>query len=248
MGEQSVALITGGSRGIGRAIVERLAADGFYVLFTYAAQANKADEAIRAVEANGGKASAVRCDLGDLAQCEAVFAALDKLGLPLKVYVNNAAQYDVTPISAVTAELFDRTVAVNLRAPFFMSRLAAARLVNGGRIIYISSLSEHLASPMYVSYTASKSALRALVLAYAQELGPRGITVNALCPGMTDTDMSRQFTSVAPEMLQLTISKTALNRIGQPEDLANAVAMFAGPDSAWITAQVIDCSGGYGLM
>jgi 3-oxoacyl-[acyl-carrier protein] reductase len=247
MSSKGLALVTGGSRGIGRAIVERLAADGYFVLFTYAARAEKAAEVAHGVQAKGGRAQAIRCDLGDLLQCEAVFAAADALGLPLAVYVNNAAQYDVTTIADLTPALFDRTVAVNLKAPLFMSKLAAPRLADNGRIIYISSLADHLASPMYLSYAASKTGLRALVLAFAEELGPRGITVNAICPGLTDTDMTRQFVEVAPEHIARSVERTALKRMGKPEDLANAVAMFAGPDSGWITGQILDCSGGYGL-
>ena len=243
-----LAIVTGGSRGIGSAIVRRLAADGFSIVFTYAARADLADALIGEIASHGGQAKAVKCDIGSLAQCELLFSEVDRTGAQLAVFVNNAAQYDVVPIANVDEALFDRTIAVNLKAPLFLSKLAAARLADNGRIIYISSLSEHLASPMYVSYAASKTGLRALVLAFAQELGPRGITVNALSPGLTDTDMTRQMAAVVPEHIAAAIERTALKRMGRPEDLANAVSLLAGPDSGWITGQIIDCSGGYGLM
>ena len=248
MAKQSLALVTGGSRGIGAAIVRRLAADGFYVLFTYSNRADLAQGLVHEVEKRGGNAKAVQCNISTLTQCDALFAAVDELNIPLAVFVNNAARYDVVPIANVAESHFDETIAVNLKAPFFMSRQAAERLVNNGRIIYISSLSEHLASPMYLSYAAAKTGLRALVLGFAQEFGHRGITVNALAPGLTDTDMTRQMAAVAPQHIAVAVDRTALKRIGRPEDLANAVSMFASSDSGWITGQIIDCSGGYGLM
>ncbi|GAA3761836.1 SDR family oxidoreductase [Plantactinospora mayteni] len=229
------ALVTGGSRGIGRAIVGRLAEAGARVVFTYRDDREAADELVRRFEGT----VAVRADQADLASLGPMFAPVRD---GLDILVNNAAIGPSTPIAEITAEEFDRVMTVNAKFPLLAMREAATVLRDGGRIVNISSLNTVLPAPGLALYCASKAALEQFTAVAARELGPRGITVNTVSPGATDTDLLRA--SNPAEALTGTATLTALGRLGQPEDIAAVVAYLAGPDARWITGQNIRATGG----
>ncbi len=230
------ALVTGGSRGIGRAITRRLAADGARVVFTYHSDKEAADSLVAEL---GGDTVAVRCDQADPDTLPGVFEAVQD---GLDILVNNGAVADRTPIAEVTAEQFDRVLAINTRFPLLAIRAATPLLRDGGRIVNLSSLNTLLPAPGAVLYCASKAALEQVTAVAAKELGPRGITVNTVSPGATDTDMLRG--ANPPETIERMAGMAALGRIGQPADVAAVVAFLAGPDSAWVTGQNIRATGG----
>jgi len=239
------ALVTGASRGIGRAIAKRLAADGAAVAVHYGSNDAAAAETIDAINADGGEAFAVRAQLGVDGDVDTLFAALqDGLeGRPLDILVNNAAiaTFDAT-IDKATPEQFDREFAINVRAPFFIIQRALPLLRDGGRIINISSGVTWFATPQIV-YSMTKGALNVLGRSLANTLGERGITVNTVSPGVTDTDMNSWLHDSDDAPTGFT-DITALNRIGQAADIADAVAMFASDDSRWITGENVDVNGG----
>jgi 3-oxoacyl-[acyl-carrier protein] reductase len=229
------AVVTGGSRGIGRAIVRRLARDGARVVFSYRRNRAAAIELAREV----GGSVAVRVDQADLASLEALF---EPVADGLDILVNNAAMSALFPISDITPELFDRVMAVNARFPLLAMRQAESLMRDGGRIINVSTLNTMLPAPGIALYCASKAALEQFTKVAAREFGPRGITVNTVSPGSTDTEMLRA--DNPPEALARTVTLTALGRLGQPADIADVVAFLAGPDARWITGQNIQATGG----
>jgi 3-oxoacyl-[acyl-carrier protein] reductase len=237
------AVVTGGSRGIGRAIVRRLAADGATVVFNYATSAGDADSLAAEVDAAGGRAHPVRADL---AERGAVDRLLEVAGERLDGYdilVNNAALDDMAgPIADLAEEAWDRTMTVNVRSAFLTVRHAARTMRDGGRIVNMSTLNTVRPAPGIAAYAASKGALEQLTRVAAVELGPRGITVNAVCPGATDTALLRD--NNPAEALAQIPAMTPLRRLGQPDDIADVVAMLVGHDGRWITGQVILATGG----
>lgn len=237
------AVVTGGSRGIGRAIVERLARDGADVVFNYARSADSAAEVVREVEVAGGSARGVQLDLAEPGAAQRLMEiAEDHLG-GLDILVNNAAMnFAVASIAETDEALFDSVMAVNAKSTFLTIRHAARRMRDGGRIINISTLNTVRPAPGNAPYAASKGAIEQLTAVAAQELGPRGITVNTVSPGATDTDLLRGTNSA--DNLQMVVAITPLRRLGQPSDLADVVGFLAGPDCRWITGQNIRATGG----
>jgi 3-oxoacyl-[acyl-carrier protein] reductase len=229
------AVVTGGSRGIGRAIVRRLARDGARVVFSYRQDKAAAD----ALAQEAGDAVAVRADQEDPLSIEALF---EPVAGGLDILVNNAAINPHAPIHDITPELFDRVMAVNAKFPLLAMRHAEPLLRDGGRIINISTLNTAVPGPGIALYCASKAALEQFTKVAAREFGSRGITVNTVSPGATDTDLLRA--SNPPEALERTAALTALGRLGQPADIADVVAFLAGPDARWITGQNIQATGG----
>jgi 3-oxoacyl-[acyl-carrier protein] reductase len=228
------ALVTGGSRGIGRAVAQRLAADGARVVFTYHSSKDAAD----ALAAEIG-AVAVRCDQADLETLPAIFEPVRD---GLDILVNNAGVSLSKPIAELTPDDYDRVLTINTKFPLFALQAAIPLLRDGGRVIGISSLNTVVAAPGAALYCASKAALEQITAVAARELGPRGITVNTVSPGATDTDMLHSANSA--EALQQTVAFTALQRLGRPADVAAVVAFLAGPDAAWITGQNLRATGG----
>ncbi|MEV0620583.1 SDR family oxidoreductase [Nonomuraea sp. NPDC050404] len=234
------AVVTGGSRGIGRAVVERLAGDGATVVFSYVADERAAREV---EEACGGRAVAVRADAADPEQVERLFAKADTVFAgPLTALVNNAGVIDHTPIDGLTREVFERVMAVNVRGAFFTVQAAARRMADGGRIVNISSTGTAWPSPGESVYAASKAAVEQLTRVASRELGRRGITVNAVSPGPTDTDLLRA--GASPETMAGVAHMTALGRVGTPADIAALVALLLGPDAAWLTGHNLIADGG----
>jgi 3-oxoacyl-[acyl-carrier protein] reductase len=242
------ALVTGASRGIGRAIAQRLAADGALVAVHYGSSETAAMETVEAIRAHAGRAFPVRAELGVDGDVDTLFAGLEAglSGQLLDILVNNAATRAAAFIEKTTPEDFDQMFAVNVRAPLFIIQRALPLLRDGGRIVNISSSDTRVALPMELAYAMTKGAINVMSQTLANALGARGITVNAVMPGPTDTDKTA-FLRGNPEIEAATASATALGRIGQPADVADVVAFLASDDARWITGAILDATGGMWL-
>lgn len=229
------AVVTGGSRGIGRAIVRRLAADGARVVFSFRDDKAAADALAKEV----GDAVAVRADQEDITNLDALF---EPVAEGLDILVNNAAITGPAPIKDITPDLFDRVMTVNAKFPLLAMQRAEPLLRDGGRIVNISTLNTVAPAPGIALYCASKGALEQFTRVAAREFGSRGITVNSVSPGATDTELLR--VSNTSESLEQAATLTALGRLGTPADIADVVAFLAGPDSHWITGQNLQATGG----
>ncbi|MGH3186913.1 MAG: SDR family oxidoreductase [Streptosporangiaceae bacterium] len=229
------AVVTGGSRGIGRAIVKRLAADGAGVVFSFISDSAAADRVSGEVAEAGGRAFALRADQGDTGDVGRLFAEAQQRLDGLDIVVINAAGGVGAAIDAVTEDSYDRFMAVHAKGPFFIIQQAGRALRDGGRIIAISTLNTRLHPPGGALYTGAKGALEHFTAVAALEFGGRGITVNAVSPGATETELLRA--ANPGETLEDVVAQTALKRLGQPEDIARVVAFLAGPDSGWITGR-----------
>jgi NAD(P)-dependent dehydrogenase (short-subunit alcohol dehydrogenase family) len=236
-----VALVTGGSRGIGRGIAERLAADGATVAVHYGTNAAAAAEVVAGIEARGGHAFAVGQPLGAPGDAEALFAQLDG---PVDILVNNAGVAPQGGLAETTPEVYDELFAVNTRAPFFLTQAAAERMGEGGRVITISSGVTRQAWPSLLAYTMTKAAVEAMTATLAKELAPRGITVNVVAAGLVDTDMNAAWLRASDESRAQAASVSAFGRIGEPRDVADVVAFAASEDARFVTGQVLDATGG----
>ncbi|GAA0413125.1 A-factor type gamma-butyrolactone 6-reductase ScbB [Microbispora corallina] len=241
------ALVTGASRGIGRAVAERLAAEGALVAVGYARDEAAAREVVDAIAGAGGRAFPVRAELGVPGDVETLFDALDEaLGpdAPLHILVNNAGISVHAPIEDVTPEIYDRGFAVNTRAPFFVTRRALPRIPDGGRIVTVTSGVTRISFPEAIAYAMTKGALETFTLALAKHLGPRGITVNNVAPGIVDTDANAGWLRGDPGAWEASARRSALGRVGVPRDVAGVVAFLASDDAGWVTGVTVDATGG----
>ena len=236
------ALVTGGSRGIGRAIVKRLAADGATVVFSYLQNEAAAQGVVREVAEDGGRAFAVRADQGSLEDLRRLTGLADEHLDGLDIVVINAVGGVGGMIDKVTEDVYDRFMAVHAKGPFFLIQHAGRALRDGGRIIAISTLNTRLHPPGGALYTGAKGALENFTAVAALEFGGRGITANVVSPGATDTELLRA--ANPGETFEDEVAHTALRRLGQPEDIAAVVAFLAGPDSGWISGQNLAADGG----
>lgn len=235
-----VAIVTGSSRGIGRGIAERLGRDGANVVVTYAGNRDKAEEAIQAIASFGSKALAIRVDMRKLEDVRSLFeSAIAHFG-KVDILVNNAAGVNIFKSTAEMTEdeynsMFDIT-----RGVYFGLQQAAHHLADGGRIISISTSGTAMAIPAGGAYAGSKAAIEHFSAALAKELGARGITVNTISPGVTETDGL----VLEPEQVNQMIAQTPLGRLGQAADIADAIALLVSDDAHWITGQSIRANGG----
>ncbi|MFH8406576.1 glucose 1-dehydrogenase [Streptomyces sp. NPDC018019] len=240
------ALVTGGSRGIGRAIAERLGRDGARVAVHYGRDEAAAKDTVTAIEEAGGRAFAVQAELGVPGDAAALWSAFDAHADGLDILVNNAGTSGRRePLARATEEDFDHLFAVNTKAPFFLTRLGLERLRDGGRIINVSTgLTHGVAMPDLIAYAMTKGALDVFTSTLAKDLGPRGITVNAVAPGVVDTDMNAGWLRDNPEAWRTSSEISPLGRVGEPRDISDIVAFLASDDSRWITGQWLDATGG----
>jgi 3-oxoacyl-[acyl-carrier protein] reductase len=239
--EAKIALITGGSRGIGAAIARRLAADGAQVAITYAKDADAARSVVKAIEQNGGKAIAIQANAGD---AEAVRSAVEKTVSTfggLDVLVNNAGTAIPKTFEEATLEEMDRVIDINVRGVFVATQAALKHMKNGGRIIMIgSAVGERVLVPGLVPYSATKGAVKIFTQALSREVGSRGITVNNVQPGPIDTDLN----PAAGDWAVPQKAATALDRYGHVDEVAALVAFVAGPESSYITGANLTVDGG----
>jgi len=237
------AIVTGASGAIGRAVACRLASDGFAVVVGYAGSGSKAEETVAEIVASGGRAAAVQADMARPADVERLFSTAVDLFGPMQVVVNCAAIMPLRPIAVGDVETFDKVIATNLRGTFLVLAHAAQRVQSGGRIIAFSSSVLAKSFPGYGAYIASKAGVEGLVHVLANELRGRNITVNAVAPGPVATDLflAGKTTAQIDELSNM----APLQRLGQPLDIANVVSFLAGPDGAWINAQVLRANGGF---
>lgn len=236
------ALVTGGSRGIGRAVVQRLADDGAEVVLGYLERQEEAEGVVAAVAAAGGRAHAVRADLRVTADLRGMFDRAEALLGGLDIVVSSAAVMRHLSFADTTEEQYDDLMALNTRATFFILQEAVRRLRDGGRVVTISSTATVLAQPRQAVYSASKAAVEQLTRVAARTLGARGITVNAVSPGAVETEAV--LAAASPETLSQWRRPTAFGRLGLPADVADVVAFLAGPDARWVTGQTLRAAGG----
>jgi len=236
-----VALVTGGSRGLGAAIAKRLAHDGAAVALTYTSSPQKADQVVRNIEATGGKALAIRADSADVdAVKHAVAETVNTLGR-LDILVNNAGVLVLAPIDQFSMEEFDRLVAINIKGVFVATQEAVRHMSKGGRIIMIGSfISDFTPSSGLSVYALSKGAIASFTRGLARDLGTRGITVNNIQPGPIDTDMNPADGDSAKEITNM----IALGRYGQDNEVAGMVSYLAGPEAAFVTGASLKIDGG----
>lgn len=238
-----VALVTGGSRGIGAAIVERLAAEGADVAFSYAASPDRAEEIVKAVEAKGRRALAIKADQGVASEVRDLVAQAHKAFGRLDILVNSAGIFVTGVAGDPSADLaaFDRQLAVNVQGVATAVRTAVPLLNDGGRIISIGTTGAvHIPFAGMADYVASKAAVAAYTRGWARDLGGRNITVNVVQPGAINTEMNPETGDFAPTLSAM----AALGRYGQPEEVAAAVAFLAGPDASYITGATLNVDGG----
>ncbi|MEU5861745.1 SDR family oxidoreductase [Nonomuraea sp. NPDC047529] len=237
------ALVTGAGRGIGRAIALRLAEDGFRVIVNYARDAAAAEEVVRTI---GAHAVAVQADLGVPEDVDRLARRVADETDVLDVLVNNAGIGMSRPIAQETEEGYDRVFAVNVKGLFFLTRQLLPLIPDGGRIVNITSGVARIAFPEGIAYSMTKGAVQVFTLALAKELGSRGITVNNVAPGIIDTDVNAGWLQ-DPDARAYAASRHALNRIGEPGEIANVVAFAVSPEASFITGTTLDATGGGNL-
>lgn len=235
-----VAIVTGASSGIGRAIAERLAEDGATVVVNYGKSAGKAKQVVADIEAKGGKAVAVQADMSNVADARRLVKETAKTFGHLDILVNNAGMFMYKTLVETTEEEFDRMFALNTKGPYFSLQEAAKVIQEGGRIVNISTDGTHIGFAGATAYLGSKGALEQFTKGLAHELAPKGITVNSVSPGYTITDML----PADPAFRQIGEQASPLKRLGTPKDIADIVAFVVSEEARWLTGQNIHAGGG----
>ncbi|MFC0430347.1 SDR family oxidoreductase [Kutzneria buriramensis] len=241
MGETRVAIVTGGSGGIGRVVAERLAKDGMKVVVNYAGNPKRAEEAVEAITAAGGSAFAFQADVADEEQVAALFDETEKTFGGVDVVVHTAGIMLVSPLADLDLADFDRMHRINVRGTFVVDQQAVRRLRRGGALINFSTSVTHIAVPNYTAYAATKGSVDGMTLILAKEMRGRDITVNAVAPGPTATPL--YFDGKDQETIDRAAKAAPLERLGVPDDIAEAVSFLAGP-ARWVNGQVIYVNGG----
>lgn len=241
-----VAIVTGASKGIGAAIAKRLAAEGASVIVNYASSKSGADKVVAEIVQAGGQATAVQADVSRKMDIDRLFAEVQKVYGRLDILVNNAGIYEFAPLETITEEHFQKQFNVNVLGPILTSQ-AAVRLFDsaGGNIINISSVVSTLAFPNASVYSGTKGATDAVTRSLAAELAPRNIRVNAIRPGMVETEGTHAAGIEESDLQKQVLAQTPLGRLGQPHDIAGAAVFLASADSSWITGETLVISGGY---
>jgi 3-oxoacyl-[acyl-carrier protein] reductase len=242
MNTARIALVTGASRGIGAAIARRLARDGLTVVINYSGDPAPAEALVRDITQAGGKALATKADVSNPAAVRTMFDHIDSVLGGLDVLVNNAGIMSLAAIGDTDDASFDRLIAVNLKGTFNTLREAARRMRNGGRIVNFSSSVVGLLPPTYAVYAATKAGVETMAQILSKELRGRNITVNTVAPGPTATDLF--LTGKSQDAVDRLAKAAPLERLGQPEDIANAVAFLVGTDGGWVNGQVLRANGG----
>ncbi len=232
------AVVTGSSRGIGKAIAERLAADGAAVVFNYTRNSKSAEDAVNAIVAKDGRAIAIQADVSKSSEVQHLFDEAEKAFGKIDIVVANAGVYFNKPLSECTEEDYDSVFNINTKGVFFTLQEAVKRLRDGGRIIAVSSGGTHMHFPNHSLYLGSKGAVEQFVRALSGEVGPRNITVNVLSPGFTDTDM------LPKEFQEFASSMSPFKRVGTVSDVADVAAFLASDQSRWITGENVQAGGG----
>jgi 3-oxoacyl-[acyl-carrier protein] reductase len=251
--QNKTVLVTGSSRGIGRAIAELMAAEGATVVVHSRQSGSDAEAVVRGIQAKEGRAFAVSADLTEVESLEPLFASiragLAQLGLPprLDVVFNNAGINIPAPFLETTPSQFDALFHLNVRGLFFVTQHAVKLMPAGGKVVNLSSAVVHAAFENIAAYSATKGAVDVLTRHLAAHLGPRGITVNSLSPGATDTDMNASWLRENEQGAEAVKSMQALQRVGMPSDIARVALFLATSDSDWVTGQVLEASGGWKL-
>ncbi len=241
-----VALVTGGSRGIGRAIAERLAADGHQVAVNYTANKDAADATVEAITAAGGTAVALQGDVGDPESVAALFESITEQLGPVEILVNNAGITRDDLILRMGVEAWDDVIETNLRSVYLATKIALRPMLRArwGRVISISSVSGIAGNPGQANYAASKAGIIGFTKSVAREVGSRGITVNAVAPGFIETDMTD---ALGEEITAAAADRIALGRLGQPEEVAAAVGYLSSDEAAYVTGHTLVVDGGIAL-
>ncbi|MFG3223837.1 SDR family oxidoreductase [Kitasatospora sp. NPDC048194] len=241
-GPGRVAVVTGGSRGIGRAVAERLAQDGLTVIVNYAADAASAEETVRAISAAGGRAVAFRADVADEHAVAALFDQVQAAHGGVDVVVNCAGRMALSPIADLDLDVLDAMYRTNVRGTFVVAQQAARRLRAGGSFVAFSTSVVAAQFPGYGAYTAGKGAVEAITLILARELRGRDVTVNTVAPGPTATDLFLD--GKTEEQIEALAKTPPLERLGTPADIAQVVAFLVGPAGRWVNGQVLRANGG----
>jgi 3-oxoacyl-[acyl-carrier protein] reductase len=237
------AIVTGASRGIGRSIAKRLASDGFAVVVNYAGNGAQAQEVVNEIRNADGEALAVKADVSQPKEVEQLFKKTIESFGRVDIVVNNAGIMPLSPIAKGDVDTFDKVTAINLRGTFLVFAQAAQNVAEGGRIIAFSSSVLAKSFPTYGPYIASKAGVEGMVPVLANELRGRNITVNAVAPGPTGTDLF--LNGKTPQQIEQLSKLAPIERLGQPEDIANVVSFLAGPDGGWVNAQILRANGGF---
>jgi 3-oxoacyl-[acyl-carrier protein] reductase len=239
---EKTAIVTGASRGIGRAVAARLARESFNVVVNYSGNRAEAAKAVAEIEAAGGKAIAVQADVAKTADVARLFDETEKAFGGVDVLVNSAGIMAIQPIAEFEDDVFDRIFSINVRGTFNTLKQAAKRIRSGGRIINVSTSVLALSLPGYGPYSASKAAVEALSKVLANEFRGKNVAVNAVAPGPVATELFLE--GKTAEQIDRLAKLNPFERLGQPHDIANVVAFLAGPDGAWINGQTIRANGG----